>query len=157
MHIVGALRADRTRLAAATRAIAARPRGRSVADMVADYHALVPLEPRAVARFRVGIGRETALTEPYRHLNEAYLHVHDAYEKLSGAYEHSTTAYEDVRTAYDQVRGELESLRAAWAAWLRELDGLDIGRRWWLAPRAQRMVTELRNKVDVPQEKEEKQ
>ena len=144
-------------LAAAARAVAARPRGRSVADMVADYHALVPLEPRAVARFRVGIGRETALTEPYRHLNEAYLHVHDAYEKLSGAYEHSTRAYEDVRAAYEHARGELESLRAAWAAWLRELDGLNIGHRWWLAPRAQRMVTELRNKVDMPEEKEEKQ
>jgi glycosyltransferase involved in cell wall biosynthesis len=153
---VRALHAEPGRLAAAARAIAARPRARSVAEMVADYHALVPLAARSAARFRVGIGRETALTEPYRHLNEAYLHVHDAYEKLSGAYEQSTKAYVDVRAAYEHVREELASLRAAWAEWAREFDGLRVGRRWWLAPRAQRLVTELRNKVNLP-EKEEKQ
>jgi len=144
-------------IATAARAIAARPRARTVAEMVADYHALVPLHARRVARFRVGIGRETALTEPYRHLHEAYSEMNEAYARLSDAYAHTTKAYEDTRAAYEHVRGELDSLKAAWTEWAREFDALRVGWRWWLAPRAQRLVTELRDKANLPKEKGEKQ
>jgi len=132
------------------RAIAARPRARTVAEMVADYHALVPLDARRVARFRVGIGRETALTEPYRHL-------HEAYDQMNEAYAQTTRAYEETRAAYDHVRGELDSLRAAWTEWARQFDALRVGRRWWLGPRAQRQVAEWRDKANLPKEEGEKQ
>lgn len=124
------------------RRLATRPQGRTTAEMVRDYRALLPLSERPIARFRVGIGEQTGLTEPYRHLSEAYA-------QLSGAYSQSMKAYEDTRTAYERTREELDSLRAVWDQWMSEFAALRVSRRWWLAPKAARLVQELPNRIQA--------
>jgi hypothetical protein len=101
--------------------------------MVNDYHALLPLLPRPVARFRVGIGRQTALTEPYRHLTEAYA-------QLTGAYAHAMKAY-------GQVSEELHETNATWAQFAHDFDALDVKTHWWRVPKLARLLFDLRAKL----------
>jgi len=124
------------------RRLATRPRGRTTAEMVRDYRALLPLAERPIARFRVGIGEQSGLTEPYRHLSEAYA-------QLNGAYAQSMKAYEDSRAAYERTRGELDQLKAVWEQWLGEFRALRLRRRWWLAPKAARLVLELPERMQA--------
>jgi glycosyltransferase involved in cell wall biosynthesis len=136
LSVVRRLHAQPELLHRVARNLEARVPGRSTSDMVADYRALLPAAARAPARFRVGIGRHTALTEPYRHLDEAYAH-------LRGAYAQSEQAYAQVRSAYEQTRAELGDLRAALDHWLGEFTALHLSRRWWNLPRALRLVRQL--------------
>ena len=114
--------------------------------MVADYRGLLPVSERPLARFRVGIGQHTALTEPYRHLEEAYAHLSDAYAG-------SEKAYAEVKGAYEQTHGELSSLNAALNAWLAEVGALNVSRRWWNLPRAIRLVMQLPGRIRVANSK----
>ncbi len=98
-------------------ALADLPHHRDVAQMVADYRAVLPVSPRPVARFAVGIGEETALTEPYRHLIEAYRQIEDAYRQ-------SNAAYEQTRVAYETAHAELDRFKKALTNWRREYDAL---------------------------------
>jgi hypothetical protein len=136
------LSAEPARLARVAAAIAALP-VRTTADMVADYDAILPRETRPVARFEVGLGKETALTEPYRHLQRAYAHLQGAYQQGSGA-------YAQTNAAYAQVSAELGRLRALCDQYSRELESLGLGKRWWRAPEAERLVGELRRKMHAP-------
>jgi hypothetical protein len=70
--------------------------------MVQDYEPLLPQGVREVARFRVGEGWQSGLTEPYRHLSEAYAELTQAYGEMEKAYVQTRDAYEQVRAAYDQ-------------------------------------------------------
>ena len=106
---------------------------RSVAEMVSDYHALVPLSPRPIARFRVGIGVQTGLTEPYRHLTEAY-------GQLTGAYEHTKLIYETTKV-------ERDNLTTVCDQWANDFDGVNLKNRWWRVRRALRLMEELREKL----------
>jgi len=94
----------------------ASPSERSCWQMVDDYGKLIPAQPRPLARFEVGIGLQTGLTEPYRHLNEAYLqttaandHLKDAYAQIAEANAHLTKAYAQVREAYVDVCSQLKA------------------------------------------------
>ena len=106
---------------------------RSVAEMVGDYRALVPSSPRPIARFRVGVGMQTGLTEPYRHLTEAY-------GQLTGAYEHTKRIYETTRV-------ERDDLTAICDQWVNDFDGVNLRKRWWRIRRALRLMEELREKL----------
>ena len=106
------------------RNLASQARGRTTADMVNDYRALLPLSPHPIARFRVGIGKQTGLTEPYRHLTEAYTQT---------------------KAAYEQVSGELGRLQAACKHLAREFELIKT--RWWRVVRAPRLVIEFREKM----------
>jgi glycosyltransferase involved in cell wall biosynthesis len=119
-----------------TARLAASPHPRSTAQMLSGYRALIPLAVRAVARFEVGVGEQTALTEPYRHLTEAYA-------SLTGAYNQASDAYGQSRAAYEHTRGELDRFQGAWDRWKQEFDALQAGKRWWLAPRAAWLVFQL--------------
>ncbi len=111
------------------RRVAALPRHRSTAQMLAGYRALIPLAERPVARFAVGPGVQTALTEPYRHLTEAYASL--------------TGAYDQTREAYERAREELGPYKGTWDQWKGEFDALQVRTRWWLAPKAARLVFQL--------------
>ncbi len=89
-------------LAAVASRLAAAPPARTAAQMVQDYEPLLPQGGREVARFRVGEGWQSGLTEPYRHLSEAYAELTQAYGELQKAYVQTRDAYEQVRAAYDQ-------------------------------------------------------
>ena len=121
-------------------------RGRTTGEMVADYHALIALAPRPVARFEVGVGQETALTEPYRHLSEAYAHLTGAYADLERAYGRTTEAYQKTRDAYEDA---LKVSRAAWEEFGREYDALELPKRWWRAPRALHLIQTLRTTLQA--------
>ncbi len=89
---------------------------RTCRQMVNDYCKLIPVQPRPMARFEVGIGLQTGLTEPYRHLNEAYLQttaanvqLQDAYTQITEANAHLTQAYAQVREAYEDVSSQLKA------------------------------------------------
>lgn len=149
VQVVQGLRAEPARLASAATAIASME-VRTPADMVRDYDTLLPSEPRAVARFAVGIGTKTALTEPYRLIEEAYAHLKGAYEQLSRAYAETGAAYTHVNAEYGRVSAELARLRDLCERYSRELESLHVGLLWWRAPEVGRLVVELRRKMHAP-------
>ena len=108
-------------------------RHRRVDEMVNDYRTLIPSSPRPIARFRVAVGMQTGLTEPYRHLSEAY-------GQLTGAYEHTKLAYETTRV-------ERDNLTAVCDQWANDFDGVNLKKRWWRIRRALRSMEELREKL----------
>ena len=132
-----------------------RAASRTTREMVADYHALVPLPARPVARFRVGIGSQTALTEPYRHLTEAYEQLTGAYADLDRAYAGSNAAYDETRNAYELTRSryertyhELDALKTLWNRRSKELTALGLKTRWWRIPRAVQLLREWRRDMN---------
>ena len=129
-------------LAAVASRLATRAPEPTTSDMVAGYRPLLPVAGRPVARFRVGIGTQTGLSEPYRHLNEAYSH-------LSGAYEQSRRAYDSTRAAYEQATAELAATRSLWEKLADDIKAMRIGLRWWLAPLAAHRVAETRAKMNA--------
>jgi glycosyltransferase involved in cell wall biosynthesis len=151
VNLVARLRQEPDVLASVAARLVTHPHGRTTAEMVAAYDALVPLAPRPAARFTVGIGRENALTEPYRHLNEAYVHLSEAYGQVRAAYDH------------EQGQARMESTRAWETAFaldsqLERLDALGLGRHWWRAHAAQGVLDDWREKIhpDVKKEAEKK-
>lgn len=150
VDVVRQLRDEPRRLERIAAEVARRPPPRTTRQMVADYHVLLPLAHRALARFPVDIGVETALTEPYRHLQQAYAHLQSAYEQVSDAYGKTSAAYDHATSEYRRVDAELTRLRALCGEYSRHLQLLQVGRRWWKAPEAQRLVTELRQKMGEP-------
>lgn len=106
---------------------------RNVDEMVSDYRLVIPSSPRPVARFRVGIGMQTGLTDPYRHLTEAY-------GQLTGAYEHTKRIYETTKV-------DLDNLTQACNQWANDFDGVNLGKRWWRIRRAMRLMEEFRKKL----------
>jgi predicted O-methyltransferase YrrM len=116
--------------------------------MVADYHALVPLRARPVARFRVGIGSQTALTEPYRHLTEAYEQLTGAYADLDYAYGETRSAYEHTRLHSERAYQELDVLKTLWNRHSSDLSALGVKTRWWRIPRAVRLLREWRKEMN---------
>jgi glycosyltransferase involved in cell wall biosynthesis len=136
------------------RNLAAQPRGRSTADMVNDYRALLPLAARPIARFRVGVGRQTALTEPYRQLTAAYAELTGAYGQSAKAYEETRAAfartldaYEHTRAAFDRANGDLGRLRETCEAFVHELGTLNVMTHPWRARRAAELVIAFRDRI----------
>ncbi|HSS28853.1 MAG TPA: glycosyltransferase, partial [Usitatibacter sp.] len=146
--LVSRLRAKPAQLESVAQRLASRAAGGTTAEMVAAYHALVPLAARAPARFAVGIGRENALTEPYRHLNEAYVHLSEAYGKVSAAYDHMEQAEKRARTQYEEARRELGAQREASLQRLGEVGKLEIRTHWWRARAAQDALDAWREKME---------
>lgn len=109
---------------------------RSVADMVADYHAILPLAARPVARFAVGIGMDTGLTDPYRHLSGAY-------EQLTGAYEHTKNVY--AKSLAD--RDELQEVAKLSIRWAYDFDEIDVRHNWRRFRAALEMTEKYRGKL----------
>ncbi len=124
--------------------LAARPAQRSTVDMVRDYRALLPANPRPTARFQVGIGTHTALTEPYRHLSEAYA-------QLAAAYAQTQEAYIQMSTAYGTTRAELDRRRAVWSGWRQEFEALRVSTQWWRLPEAMQLVKDLPKRMRTPE------
>lgn len=152
--LVRDLHQDPARLAAVAAHLAANPTARTAADMVDEYAQLLPQGTRPVARFPVGVGRETALTEPYRRLDEAYSRIAAAYEesqaayaRAAGAYAHTRAEFERVHACYEKARADLASVHEIW----RQLNELHVGVRWWLAPKAERLVAEMRRRIAASQ------
>jgi hypothetical protein len=131
VDLVRRLHAQPELLERVARSLASQAQGRTTAEMVNDYRTLLPLAPHPIARFRVGVGRQTGLTEPYRHLTEAYAQL--------------TGAYTQTKAAYEQASGELGRLRAAYKHFEREFEFIKT--HWWHVVRATRLVLELREKV----------
>jgi glycosyltransferase involved in cell wall biosynthesis len=149
VRTVRMLAAQPARLAQVAEAVALLP-VRTTADMISDYDPLLPQGARPVARFEVGIGTDTALTEPYRHLQGAYAHLQGAYQQVAGAYAQTNAAYTVVNDEYRRVSGELDRLRTLCDRYSRELESLRVGLLWWRAPEAGRLVVELRQKMHAP-------
>ena len=131
--------------------LAAQPRARSTVEMVNDYRALLPLTARPIARFHVGVGRQTALTEPYRQLTAAYAELTGAYGQSSKAYEETRAAfartldaYEHTRVAFERANGELVSLRTVCEHFIKELESLNVKTHPWRVARAAELVIEFR-------------
>jgi glycosyltransferase involved in cell wall biosynthesis len=124
-------------LAARLRARAPEP---STTDMVGALRALVPAQARPVARFRVGIGAQTGLSEPYRHLSAAYSRLKGAYDDLQRAYDHT-------RGAYEAGSRELAAVRELWEETGVAIQQLRLGSLWWNAPEALRLVSASREKM----------
>ncbi|QJR15557.1 glycosyltransferase [Usitatibacter palustris] len=152
IEAVRALKSQPERLEKVARNLAALPKGRGTADMVKDYHAIIPLKPHPVARFRVGLGRSTSLTEPYRQLNESYAQLTSAYQQLSGAYAHTTQAYEQTRGAYDKAHGEVVRLHAVLGQWGREVSALKVPTHPWRIPQALGLMQDLAKQLKKPEE-----
>ena len=104
--------------------LASAPRPRSREGMAADYHRVLPLPPKAVARFPVGARPATALTDSYEQLDRAYRDLSAAYDALRSAYEHTAEAYASRDQDYSQALAQLDAVRA-------DLDAIK-SRRWWL-------------------------
>ena len=134
IELIRRLHADPAQLVNIARRLAESAAGRTVAEMVKDYRALIPLAPRQVARFRVGIGLQTGLTEPYRHLT-------DAYAQMTSAYVQSSRAYEKTRIVYDNLAGVCRQ-------WAGDYDAINLRKRWWRAPKALRLARDLRQEID---------
>ena len=116
--------------------------GRSVETMVSDYHLLIPVVQRPVSRFRVGIGMQTGLTEPYRQLNDAYAQISQAYADTAAAYNHT-------KAAYDHAQSELAILSSLSDQWVDSYNALQLKSHWWRIPRALRSMAALREKINA--------
>lgn len=138
--LVRVLRDEPGRLPALAANLAARPPEPSASDMVAAYRDLLPLEGRPPARFAVGVGAQTGLTEPYRHLSEAFSRLQGAYDSVRAAYDHTREEWERERDA----RASLETL---WEATAAEVARLRPGLFPWNAGTAARRVAESREKM----------
>jgi glycosyltransferase involved in cell wall biosynthesis len=149
VQLIEKLRADPALLMNVARTLADYPHHRDVAQMVADYRAVLPVSPRSVARFAVGIGEETALTEPYRHLVEAYRQIEDAYGQSHAAYKQTKLAYEQTKVAYEVAHAELDRFKTALINWQREYDALQVRENWQRVPEALRMLRELPQRLSV--------
>ena len=136
-------------LEAVARNLAERPPDRTTADMVGDYRALIPLAARPVARFRVGIGQQTGLTEPYRQLTAAYAELTGAYGQSVKAYEDTRNAYAHARAAFERANGDLGRLRALCDAFVRDVGALHVMTHPWRARRAAELVLALRNEINA--------
>lgn len=147
LGLLGSLRSNPAGLARVADTIAAFPAGRGTAEMVRDYRVLLPTGSRAPARFTVGLGAGTALTEPYRHLAQAYAQLTEAYAQLSTAYEQRGIAYEHARAEFETANRDLRSLQTLWDEYDRQFRELNVGRLWWRAPQAQRLASEMRAKL----------
>lgn len=106
-------------LEAVAAGLAAAPPIRTTAQMVRDYEPLLPSGSRAQARFKVGVGWQSGLTEPYRQLDESYA-------ELTAAYAHVTKAYGELKDAYAQTRQAYEQVREA-----LDKSTNRSGSRWW--------------------------
>lgn len=115
---------------------------RSVEAMVNDYRLLIPVAQRPVSRFRVGIGMQTGLTEPYRQLNDAYAQITQAYADTAAAYTHT-------KAAYDHVQRELAILSSLSDQWVDNYNALQLKSHWWRIPRALRLMAALRAKINA--------
>ncbi len=140
VHMIRRLHAQPELLEGVARNLASRARGRTTAEMVNDYRALLPLTPRPVARFRVGVGRQTGLTEPYRHLTEAY-------SQLAAAYAQSIKAYEHTKGAFEQANGEMAHIKAALEQFGHEFESMEVKTHPWRVLRAAQLVLEFREKI----------
>ena len=100
------LHGDPALLASVALRLAGAPPARTTAQMLAQYEPLLPRGTREVARFPVGRGWQSGLTEPYRQLTEAYAQLTRAYAESHAAYEQTREAYEQVRAAYDGIMKE---------------------------------------------------
>jgi glycosyltransferase involved in cell wall biosynthesis len=140
--LVRVLHDEPKRLAELAVRLAARPPEPSTADMVAAMRPFLPLEARPAARFRVGIGAQTGLSEPYRHLSEAYSRLKGAYDDLQRAYDHT-------RAAYERSAGELAAVRALWEETGTYVHRLRLRGQWWNAPEAFRRIEESREKMQA--------
>ncbi len=154
--LVRRLHAEPRLLERVARNLAAAPPGRTTVEMVNDYRALLPLAPRPVARFRVGVGQQTALTEPYRQLTAAYAELSGAYGQTAKAYEdtraafaNSLAAYEHTRAAFEKVNGDLGRLRAIYEKFVHDLGALNVATHPWRARRAAELVIALRDEINA--------
>lgn len=129
-------------LAAVATRLSSQQSGRSVEAMVNDYRALIPVETRAVARFAVGIGMQTGLTEPYRQLTAAYAQISQAYADTAAAYNHT-------KVAYDHAQSSFSALSTLSDQWADDYDALQVENRWWHIPRALRLMAALREKINA--------
>jgi len=120
--------------------LAARPPEPSTTDMVAAFGRLEPAGPLAPARFRIGIGAQTGLSEPYRHLSEAYARLTGAYGELQSAYDHT-------RGTYERNAAELAAVRTLWEETGAGIQSLRLGVQWWNAPQALRRIEDSREKM----------
>lgn len=148
------LREDPAAITRVAERLAAQPAVRSTRDMVEDYHAVLPLADRPVARFAVGVGRHDGTSEPYRHLQEAYEELRRAYEQVARAYAHAQEAYEASRAAYDHTRGawevaeaRLARIQAEMQAFSAEWRALGLPGKFWLAPRAVDLTRRFQLKI----------
>ena len=138
--LVRVLHDEPARLADLAARLAARPPEPSTTDMVAAFGPAEPAGALAPARFRVGIGVQTGLTEPYRHLSEAYA-------RLSGAYGDLQRAYDHTRGAYERSAAELAAVRTLWEETGAGIHSLRLGVQWWNAPQALRRIEDPREKM----------
>lgn len=113
IELIQSLHAKPELLEAMATRLSAQRTGRSLEDMVHDYGSLLPAGSRRVARFRVGIGMQTGLTEPYRQLTEAYAQISDAYAQMSAAYAQMSDAYSTTKSAYEQTEAAYLHANAA--------------------------------------------
>ena len=110
----------------------ALPAQRTTVDMVRDYAKLIPAVPCPIARFEVGIGMATGLTEPYRQLDVAYV-------ELTGAYQHAMKSFHS-----EHARAiSLSDFKAICDMWFSEYSTLNVEKRWWRIPRALRLARGL--------------
>jgi len=138
--LVRVLRDEPGRLPDLAARLAARPPEPSTSDMVAAFRPLLPAIAQPPARFRVGIGTQTGLSEPYRHLSEAYARLKGAYDDLQRAYDHT-------RAAYESRSRELAALRELWEETGIAIHQLRLNALWWNAPQALRRIEESREKM----------
>jgi glycosyltransferase involved in cell wall biosynthesis len=162
--LVRTLHDEPERLADVAARLAQRAPEPTTGTMVAAYRPWLPVAALAPGRYRVGVGRQTGLSEPYRHLSQAFSDVQAAYEQTDralaqtqGALQHVQAVLADADTArrleqsgreaaesqrqvaesrLEVAESRLAAIRSEWAAWMQELHALRLSRRPWLAGRA---------------------
>ena len=142
IEIIQRLHSQPELLAAVAGRLASTKSGRSVETMVSDYHLLIPVVQRPVSRFRIGIGMQTGLTEPYRQLNDAYAQITQAYADTAAAYNHT-------KAVYDHAQSELAILSSLSDQWVDSYNTLQLKNHPWRVPQALRLMTELRGKINA--------
>ena len=118
-HLAGLVRVlhdEPNRLPEVASRLASKPPQPTTGAMAEAYRKWIPSQPLMPARYAVGIGAQTGLSEPYRHLTRAYGELQSAYEKTRAALDETRQAYEQAQQALATLQSALDAAEKKAAA-----------------------------------------
>ena len=109
-HLVALIRtlhAEPQRLPEVAARLAQRAPEPTTGTMASAYRAWLPAVGRPVGRYAVGVGRQTGLSEPYRHLSMAYADLNASYAQVDAAWRQTNEALGESQDALRQLQEAL--------------------------------------------------
>lgn len=115
-HLVALVRTlfeEPQRLPEVAARLAASPPEPTTSAMVSAYRPWLRSEALSGARYVVGVGTQTGLSEPYRHLSQAFTELQASYGQVDSAWRQTSEALQQTQEALQQTQVALGNVQAA--------------------------------------------